>query len=305
MRAPGTSWIAAAYLLGFRTSAIDACGGTSATGMRRLSRSEQRQAFTGAERAIADASAEPGTCVSSPFPPWIIPPRRRTTTASASNIERVPTLTPCTWLLSNRPPSRGRSGPISATTAAFSRATACHRPAGEGGVGQVRRRLRDALPGHRKARRAGAPGDRGGAQGGRQPDPRHRSRTGRRGDRLASADHRLQERDAVAERPVHRVLFHEATPNAVREAMARPRGIDLDMVNAKQAQRARLPGGLRSVARARGWRTSRPAPTHIKHEFVFVIIERNFAVRSRQRAMERRMGVQYISLLRALLPRME
>ena len=273
--------------------------------MRKPPRFEERQAFTGAERAIADAGGEPDTCVPSLFPPWIIPPRRRPTTASAFEIERVPTLTHCTCLLSNRPPSRGRSGPVSATTAGCSRATACHRPAGEGGVGQARRPLRDGLPGHRQARRAGAPGDRGGAQGGRQPDPRHRSRPGMRGDRLANADHRLHERDAVGERRVHSVVFHEVTPNAVREAMARPRGIDMDMVNAQQARRARLPGGLRSVARARGWRTSRPAPTHIKHEFVFVIIERDVAVRSRQPAMERRMRVQCISRLRVLLSRMK
>ena len=46
----------------------------------------------------------------------------------------------------------------------------------------------------------------------------------------------LRERDAVGERPVHRVVFHEITPDAVREAMARPRGIDMALVNAEQAR---------------------------------------------------------------------
>ena len=68
-----------------------------------------------------------------------------------------------------------------------------------------------------------------------------------RGDRLANADRGLHERDAVGEMPVHRVVFHEVTPNVVREAMARPRGIDMDMVNAKQARHA---------ARATTWRAT-------------------------------------------------
>ena len=48
----------------------------------------------------------------------------------------------------------------------------------------------------------------------------------------------LRERDAIGERPVRRVVFHEVTPDAVREAMARPRDIDMDLVNAQQARRA-------------------------------------------------------------------
>ena len=35
-----------------------------------------------------------------------------------------------------------------------------------------------------------------------------------------------------------RVAFHEITREAVREAMARPRGIDMDLVRAQQARRA-------------------------------------------------------------------
>ena len=48
----------------------------------------------------------------------------------------------------------------------------------------------------------------------------------------------LQERDAIGERPVRRVAFHEITPAAVRAAMAEPRGIDMDLVHAQQARRA-------------------------------------------------------------------
>ena len=48
----------------------------------------------------------------------------------------------------------------------------------------------------------------------------------------------LQERDAIGERPVRRVAFHEITPAAVRAAMAEPRWIDMDLVHAQQARRA-------------------------------------------------------------------
>ena len=48
----------------------------------------------------------------------------------------------------------------------------------------------------------------------------------------------LRERDAIGETPVARVVFHEITPGAVRDAMAHPREIDLDLVRAQQARRA-------------------------------------------------------------------
>ena len=48
----------------------------------------------------------------------------------------------------------------------------------------------------------------------------------------------LQERDALGDRPVRRVAFHEITREAVREAMGRPRSIDMDLVRAQQARRA-------------------------------------------------------------------
>ena len=48
----------------------------------------------------------------------------------------------------------------------------------------------------------------------------------------------LREKGALEGKAVRRVAFHEITPDAVREAMARPRGIDMDLVRAQQARRA-------------------------------------------------------------------
>ena len=48
----------------------------------------------------------------------------------------------------------------------------------------------------------------------------------------------LGERDALAGRPVFRAAFGELTGAAVGEAMARPRGLDMDLVRAWQARRA-------------------------------------------------------------------
>ena len=47
----------------------------------------------------------------------------------------------------------------------------------------------------------------------------------------------LAERDAIGEKPVHRVAFREVTPTAVRTALARPRELDMDLVRAWQARR--------------------------------------------------------------------
>src|SRR5215204_5655276 len=52
----------------------------------------------------------------------------------------------------------------------------------------------------------------------------------------AIAWHLIQATGASA-KPVHRVVFHEITPQAVSEAMASPRGIDPDLVDAQQARR--------------------------------------------------------------------
>ncbi len=52
----------------------------------------------------------------------------------------------------------------------------------------------------------------------------------------AIAWHLIQATDA-GEKMVHRVVFHEITPEAVRAAMESPRDIDMDLVDAQQARR--------------------------------------------------------------------
>jgi DNA topoisomerase-1 len=47
----------------------------------------------------------------------------------------------------------------------------------------------------------------------------------------------LAEATGATAKPLHRVVFYEITPEAVLEAMASPRGIDPDLVNAQQARR--------------------------------------------------------------------
>jgi len=48
----------------------------------------------------------------------------------------------------------------------------------------------------------------------------------------------LKERDALDDKPVHRVVFHEITRDAIRDAIEHPRNISLDLVSAQQARRA-------------------------------------------------------------------
>ncbi|MDT0618908.1 DNA topoisomerase I [Salinisphaera sp. P385] len=48
----------------------------------------------------------------------------------------------------------------------------------------------------------------------------------------------LRERDKIKDKPVKRVVFHEITSRAVKEAVANPREISADLVNAQQARRA-------------------------------------------------------------------
>ncbi|MBC6441432.1 MAG: type I DNA topoisomerase [Rhodospirillales bacterium] len=48
----------------------------------------------------------------------------------------------------------------------------------------------------------------------------------------------LKDKGAIKDRPVQRVVFHEITRDAVRDAIANPREIDMDLVNAQQARRA-------------------------------------------------------------------
>ena len=47
----------------------------------------------------------------------------------------------------------------------------------------------------------------------------------------------LAQATGAMDKPVHRVVFHEITPEAVTEAIANPRDIDANLVNAQQARR--------------------------------------------------------------------
>ena len=48
----------------------------------------------------------------------------------------------------------------------------------------------------------------------------------------------LKSRGDLDGKDVHRVAFYEITRNAIRAAVAEPRGLSLDLVNAQQARRA-------------------------------------------------------------------
>ncbi|GAB2496216.1 DNA topoisomerase I [Pseudoxanthomonas sangjuensis] len=48
----------------------------------------------------------------------------------------------------------------------------------------------------------------------------------------------LKERGLLQDKPLHRVVFTEITPRAIREAMTQPRSIASDLVDAQQARRA-------------------------------------------------------------------
>ena len=48
----------------------------------------------------------------------------------------------------------------------------------------------------------------------------------------------LRERNLVGDKPLHRVVFTEITPRAIREAMQQPRSISEPLVDAQQARRA-------------------------------------------------------------------
>ncbi|MBK9131806.1 MAG: type I DNA topoisomerase [Gammaproteobacteria bacterium] len=48
----------------------------------------------------------------------------------------------------------------------------------------------------------------------------------------------LRQDAALRDKPVHRIVFHEITKNAVQEAIRHPRDISMNLVNAQQARRA-------------------------------------------------------------------
>ena len=110
------------------------------------------------------------------------------------------------------------------------------RPAGKGGLGGSRRRLRDGLPGRQGALRklgaiARALGKADALVLATDPD--------REGEAIAwQVLEWLEARDAIGGRPVLRAVFHQVTRAAVREALIRPRAIDMNLVRAWQARRA-------------------------------------------------------------------
>lgn len=48
----------------------------------------------------------------------------------------------------------------------------------------------------------------------------------------------LNQRNLLKDKPVHRVVFHEITKRAINEAVANPREISIELINAQQARRA-------------------------------------------------------------------
>src|SRR5690606_35377884 len=48
----------------------------------------------------------------------------------------------------------------------------------------------------------------------------------------------LKDRKLLDSRPVHRVVFHEVTKRAIREAIEHPRELSSELINAQQARRA-------------------------------------------------------------------
>lgn len=48
----------------------------------------------------------------------------------------------------------------------------------------------------------------------------------------------LKEKKALGKKPVHRIVFYEITKSAIQSAVANPREISMDLVNAQQARRA-------------------------------------------------------------------
>ncbi len=48
----------------------------------------------------------------------------------------------------------------------------------------------------------------------------------------------LQEKNLLKDKPAYRIVFHEITKNAIQEALAHPRELSMELVNAQQARRA-------------------------------------------------------------------
>ncbi len=50
--------------------------------------------------------------------------------------------------------------------------------------------------------------------------------------------HILKEKNLLKDKPAYRIVFHEITKNAIQEALAHPRELSMELVNAQQARRA-------------------------------------------------------------------
>jgi DNA topoisomerase-1 len=48
----------------------------------------------------------------------------------------------------------------------------------------------------------------------------------------------LKDKKSLNDKPVHRVIFHEITKGAIKDAIDHPRSLSMDLVNAQQARRA-------------------------------------------------------------------
>ena len=51
----------------------------------------------------------------------------------------------------------------------------------------------------------------------------------------------LKEKNAIKDKPVHRVVFHEITKRAITDAIDNPKHLSTDLINAQQARRAVCP----------------------------------------------------------------
>lgn len=113
----------------------------------------------------------------------------------------------------------------------------------------------------------------------------------------AIAWHIVEALDVPAKIPVHRVTFTEITPNAVRQAIANPRDIDMSLVDAQQARRIldRLVGyGLSGVL----WKRVRRGLSagRVQSVALRMVVER-------EREIEAFVPQEYWSIEADLLPR--
>lgn len=61
----------------------------------------------------------------------------------------------------------------------------------------------------------------------------------REGEAIAWHLHELlQQRNIIQKKPVYRIAFHEITQHAIQDALANPRELSIDLINAQQARRA-------------------------------------------------------------------